>query len=264
MFKPLPPRSPPRGTVPVEAVLFDTFGTVCDFYHPFKRAFEDLAGKSGVVCDAGGMAIAWRTAYLLSTVAQAAEESEFRPLRHIHRDNLVQLLARDFPAPVGEDEIEQLALTWERLDPWPDVIQGLERIRQRHLIAPLSNGNFADMARLSKHAGLPWDIILGASVSGFYKPHPRTYLDSVAALDLEPEQVCLVAAHQADLAFAAGHGMQTAFVGRPDEFGGAVKPTHPQPGANYLEAAEVHPEGDWTFVAQDFIDLAGQLESAGS
>ena len=70
----------------------------------------------------------------------------------------------------------------------------------------------------------------------------------------------MVAAHQQDLAYAAGHGMQTAFVTRPDEFGGRVKPRDPEPGVSYIDAAEVHPEGDWTYLAADFIDLASQLE----
>jgi 2-haloacid dehalogenase len=241
------------------AVLFDTYGTVCDFFQPFRRAFAQLAENKGVACDAGRLAIDWRTAYLLSTSAQALEESEFRPLRDINRDNLAQLLADRFPVTVSDTEIDALVTTWEKLDPWPDAVEGLSRIRRSAIVAPLSNGNFSDMVRLSRHAKLPWDIILGASLSGFYKPHPQTYLKSIEALNLEPRQVCMVAAHQADLAFAAGHGMQTAFVPRPLEFGGPVKPRQPEEGVSYVGAAEIHPEGDWTFIAEDFLDLAAQL-----
>ena len=261
MLEPGPCTSPARGTVPIAAVLFDTFGTVCDFYKPLRAALEGLARDKGVDCDCGRLAIDWRTAYLMQTVMQAAQETPFRPLRQIHRANLEELLVRAFPAPVSAQEMDHLARTWERLDPWPDVVEGLSRIRQRAIIAPLSNGNFADMVRLSRHAGLPWDIILGSSVAGFYKPHPRTYQASVEALGLEPGEVLMVAAHQMDLAFAAHHGMQTAFVARPDEFGGAVKPARPEPGESYLDAAEVHPEEDWTFIASDFVDLARQLET---
>lgn len=259
MIEPLPNQSPATGEVAIEAVVFDTFGTVCDFYQPMKRAFEALAATRGVTCDSGRLAIDWRTAYLVSTASQAFTESEFRPLREINRDNLVSVLAAGFPAPVDEVEIDQLNGVWERLDPWPDAVPGLRQIQRAAIIAPLSNGNFADMVRLSRHAGLPWDIILGASLSGYYKPHPDTYLKSVAALGLRPQQVCMVAAHQRDLEYAAGHGMQTAFVKRPLEFGGPVKPRHPEPGAGYLDCAEVYPEGDWNYLAGDFLDLAAQL-----
>lgn len=242
-----------------KAVLFDTYGTVCDFYRPFSRAFGELAERKGVACDAGRLAIRWRTAYLVSTSTQAMQETAFLPLRDINRANLVALLADEFPAPVSGSELDEMVATWEKLDPWPDAVEGLGRIKHHAVIGPLSNGNFADMVYLARHAGLPWDIILGASLSGFYKPHPQTYLKSIEALRLAPGEVCMVAAHQADLAFAAGHGMQTAFVPRPLEFGGPVKPAQPEEGVSYLEAAEVHPEGDWTFIAEDFLDLAAQL-----
>lgn len=64
-----------------------------------------------------------------------------------------------------------------------------------------------------------------------------------------------------DQAYAADHGMQTAFVKRPAELGGPVKPKTPEPGVSYMDAAEIHPEGDWTFVADDFLDLVTQISS---
>jgi 2-haloacid dehalogenase len=264
VIQPLPSRSPPTGTVRIEAALFDTFGTVCDFYQPMKRAFAALAVRHGVTCDAGALAIAWRTAYLHSTVAQAVQETPFRPLRAINRENLVAVLAGHFPVPVPEAEIDQLNTVWERLDAWPDSVPGLQAMRRHAIVAPLSNANFSDMVRLARHARLPWDIVLGASVAGFYKPHPRIYLDSVAALDLEPAQVLMVAAHQADLAYAAGHGMQTAFVRRPLEFGGPVLARVPESGTERLAAAEIHATAPWNYIADSFVELAQRLETAAT
>ena len=54
----------------------------------------------------------------------------------------------------------------------------------------------------------------------------------------------MVAAHQFDLHFAAGHGMQTAFVMRPLEFGGAIRPAVLEEGVDYSYAAEMHAEAD--------------------
>ncbi len=259
MLEPGPNRSPARGEVAIRAMVFDTYGTVVDFYGPMRRELEHLGADEGVSCDAGAMAIAWRTAYVFSTAAQAFEETEFRPLREINRENLSSVVARHFPAAVAAARLDEVSRVWERLDPWPDAVPGLLRMKEMAIIAPLSNGNIDDMVRLARYASLPWDAILGASLSRFYKPHPSTYLQSVAALALRPQEVCMVAAHQVDLAYAAGHGMQTAFVRRPAEFGGPVKPRDPEPGKSYLDAAEIHPEGDWTFVADDFLDLAEQI-----
>ena len=142
----LPNNAPPRGEVAVEAVLFDTFGTVCDFYLPMKRAFEDFAASRGLNCDAGQMAIEWRTAYLISTSTQAFEETEFLPLRAINRTNLLEVLSRHLAYEIDEAEVDALNATWEKLDPWPDAVEGLKRIRRRAIIAPTVTRDLADNA----------------------------------------------------------------------------------------------------------------------
>src|SRR6188768_2676303 len=115
-IQPGPSRSPKRGDVPIRAFLFDTYGTVCDFYHPLKAAFAKLAGEKRVECDAGRLAIEWRGAYARSTFLSAGFGMEFRPLKEIHRENLAPLLAEHFPAAVDEDDIRTLMSTWNRFD----------------------------------------------------------------------------------------------------------------------------------------------------
>ena len=92
-------------------------------------------------------------------------------------------------------------------------------MKQRFIIAPLSNGNIALMLDMAKRAGLPWDAILGAEVARAYKPSPEAYLRTAEVLALRPAQLCLVAAHNGDLAAARAAGFRTAFVARPTERG---------------------------------------------
>lgn len=261
-IQPGPNRSPSRGSAPIRAFLFDTYGTVCDFYRPLARGFERLAAARGVACDAGRLAIEWRNAYARSTFMAAGFGMPFRPLTEIHRENLLTVAATAFPSELDENEIGELVSQWNRLEPWPDVLEGLRELKKLAIIAPLSNGNFDDMIALARHARLPWDAIVGSSLSRSYKPHPDIYLKSVEALNLAPENVCMVAAHQVDLAYAAGHGMQTAFVVRRDEFGGAVEPKDPEPGFDPLTAAEIYAKADWTFVVESFVELAAACRVA--
>ncbi|HEY2773738.1 MAG TPA: HAD-IA family hydrolase [Candidatus Binatia bacterium] len=251
-IQPGPGRSPKKGEAPVRAFFFDVYGTVCDFYQPLRRAFDALARDKGVACDAGALAIAWRGAYARSTFLAAGFGLPLRPLVEMHRDNLVALVADAFPAAVTGAELDDLVATWNHLDPWPDSVAGLAALKKIAVVAPVSNGNFDDIVALSRHAGFSWDLVLGSSVARAYKPHPDIYLKSCEALRLEPRECCMVAAHQVDLAYAAGHGMQTAFVIRRDEFGGAIKAK----GSADIAAAEVDVEGEWTFVARDFVELA--------
>src|SRR3546814_4081920 len=89
-----------------------------------------------------------------------------------------------------------------RSDPWPDSVEGLNLLRARFLIAPLSNGNISLLTNMAKRAGLPWDCILGAEVVRCYKPDPQCYLDTADVLGLQPAECVMVAAHNDDLAAA--------------------------------------------------------------
>jgi 2-haloacid dehalogenase len=119
-------------------------------------------------------------------------------------------------------------------------------MKARYVIAPLSNGNIALLLNMAKRAGLPWDAILGAEVAGAYKPQPEAYLRTADILGLPPEAVCLVAAHNSDLAAARACGLRTAFVVRPTEHG---------PG----QTIDLEPSDDWDWIAEDFLELAGKL-----
>jgi 2-haloacid dehalogenase len=145
-----------------------------------------------------------------------------------------------------EAERTALTLAWHRLDPWPDTVAGLTRLKRRYVIAPCSNGHIAQSVNLAKHAGLPWDAILGAEIAHAYKPDPAVYLASVAALGIEPGEAMMVAAHNGDLHAAAGCGLRTAFVARPREHG---------PG----QRSDLRPEGDVDVEATDLLDLADAL-----
>ena len=165
----------------------------------------------------------------------------------LHREALDEVVA-EFGIADALDAADRDALTraWHRLDPWPDTVPGLTRLRARYIVAPNSNGHVALMVRLSRAAGLPWDAILGAETAGAYKPLPAAYLRNVALLGLEPGEAMMVAAHNDDLVAARACGLRTGFVARPTEYGPA-------------QATDLEPAADWDVVAGDLTDLAERL-----
>ena len=142
--------------------------------------------------------------------------------------------------------LDETSLAWHRLDPWPDAVAGLTRLKEQFIIAPLSNANIRLALDVAKRAGLAWDAILGAEVAAAYKPDPDAYLRTADILGLEPQQVAMVAAHNSDLAAAQPLGLNTAFVRRPTEHG-------PD------QTIDLEPPGDWDVIAEDFEDLADQI-----
>jgi 2-haloacid dehalogenase len=233
----------------LKALVFDVFGTVVDWRSGVARDAAPFLRRHGRAdIDPGAFADAWRRRYMPAMEEVRSGRRPFTRLDVLHRENLVAVLA-DFaidPAGVDAAEIDELNLAWHRLDPWPDAVAGLTRLRAGFIIAPLSNGNIILMIDMAKRAGLPWDAILGAEVAQAYKPMPQAYLRTAEILALRPDQLCLVAAHPSDLAAARACGLQTCFVPRPLEFGPGAKP---DPG----------PADDWDLIVPDFNALAGAL-----
>jgi len=233
----------------VQALVFDVFGTVVDWRNGVAREAGPFLAKYGRG-DVQPLALAdaWRRQYSPSMEAVRSGQRPFVRLDVLHRENLEKAL-RELgvnPDEIPPAELDALNLAWHRLDPWPDSVAGLTRLKTRYIIAPLSNGNIRLMLDMAKRAGLPWDAILGAEVAQAYKPTPEAYLRTADVLGLSPGQMCLVAAHNNDLAAARQCGFKTAFVRRPTEHGPDQK-------------TDLAPEQDWDAVADDFGQLADRL-----
>jgi 2-haloacid dehalogenase len=222
----------------VRALLFDVFGTCVDWRTSVIRE----AARFGLPAELAG---AWRAQYQPQMETVRSGGRPWIDLDVLHRIGLDRVLA-DMGLELGAAERAELTRAWHRLDPWPDVVAGLERLKARHVIAPCSNGHIALSVNLAKHAGLPWDAILGAELARAYKPDRQVYLRSVEALGLAPADVTMVAAHNGDLVAAGALGLRTAFVARPTEHG---------PG----QASDLGPEREYDVVAHDFLDLADRL-----
>ena len=231
-----------------KALLFDVFGTVVDWRSGVARDVAQFLSRRALTIDPFEFADAWRREYAPAMEEIRGGRRPFVRLDVLHRENLLKAMSEHGvdPNSISTDELDELNHTWHRLDPWPDSVEGLLRLKRRFMIAPLSNGNIRLMVDMAKRAALPWDAILGAEVVRAYKPSPEVYLETVEILCLKPEEVCMVAAHNGDLAAARQCGLKTAFVTRPTEHGAAQR-------------TDLHAEQAWNFIAADMNDLATKL-----
>lgn len=209
------------------ALSFDLFGTVVDWRTGVAReSATHLAAIGRGDLDPHGFADAWRARYVPAMAANARNPRGFVTLDILHREMLGDLLRHHGVDPVALDPalLDDWTRAWHRLDPWPDSVAGLARLRRRVPVVTLSNGHVALVVALSRRAGLAWDAVLGAEFARAYKPAPAAYLGTAAALGLAPGDLCHVAAHHSDLAAARAHGLLTAYIDRPREYGGAAAP----------------------------------------
>jgi 2-haloacid dehalogenase len=215
--------------MPVKALLFDVFGTLVDWRWGVAREAQRRLMPLGHSLDWLAFADAWREEYQPSMDEVRAGHMPFCKLDVLHRQNLQRILPRfGLSGLLDEETLRELNLAWHRLDGWPDAAPGLARLKQRYIIAPVSNGNISLQIDLARRNGFPWDAIFGAETAGDYKPKPRVYLSACEALDLAPEECVMVAAHSSDLASARACGLKTAHIARPNEHGpgkGEAEPT---------------------------------------
>ena len=221
-----------------KALVFDVFGTVVDWRSSIIREVTAV----GVPGDPARFADEWYAGYRPSLDAVRSGAEPWAKLDILHRRYLDVLLARHGIA-LEEAWRKRLASGWERLDPWPDTVAGLARLKARFIIGTLTNGSVAQMVKLAKYGGLPWDVILTAELVRRYKPDPETYLMVPDYLGLAAEECMLVAAHAYDLRSAKHYGLHTAYVTRPQEHGPGVPPESVEPG-------------EFDYLARDFLHLA--------
>ncbi len=199
----------------VVALTFDVFGTVVDWRTSIIREGRLLSQKKGFEVDWDSFADRWRAGYGPAMNQVRTGEVPWMKIDQLHRRILDELVLEFDLSGLSEAEVAELNRVWHRLIPWPDSVLGLGRLRSKFVLATLSNGNVSLLTNMAKNAGLPWDCVLSAELSGHYKPDHEVYEKAADLLDLPPHRIMMVAAHKDDLRAAQAVGFKAAWVPRP-------------------------------------------------
>jgi 2-haloacid dehalogenase len=233
----------------IKALVHDVFGTVVDWRSAVTADGEELGRRNGITgVDWQQFADDWRGAYAPSMNRVRTGELPWTHLDALHRMGLDVLLDKfGIAGKLSEADKIWFNLTWHRLKPWPDSVPGLIRLKQKYIIATLSNGTVRLLTDMAKHCGLPWDTVLGSDLVKHYKPDAEMYRSAIEFLGSgDAASVMMVAAHNGDLLAAAKHGMKTAFISRPYEHG-------------TKQSRDFRAEHDFTYVADGFEELATRM-----
>ncbi len=230
----------------VKALTFDVFGTVVDWRSSIIKELNSFGESKGIIADWEAFADKWRGGYAPAMDQVRKGEIPWTNIDELHRMVLDRLLNEFEITDLSEDEKVHLNKAWHRLAPWPDSVEGLSRLKQKFIIATLSNGNISLLVNMAKHSGLPWDVILSSELARHYKTDKEVYMKALSLLDLRPEDLMMCAAHQDDLLAAQALGLKTAYISRPLEFGPECK----------NDATDDMP---FDIIANDIVDLAEKL-----
>ena len=139
----------------VKALTFDVFGTVLDFRSSIIRHGEELGRRKGLAVDWAAFADEWYGGYRPAMNRINSGEDEWANVGAIYRRRLEELTEKFGLDSLTGEEKTRFNQSWSRLDPWPDSVSGLTRLKKKFIISALSNGDFGMLTEMGKFAGLP-------------------------------------------------------------------------------------------------------------
>ena len=118
----------PRG---VKALVFDTFGTVVDWRGSIIAEGEAWGKAKGLNIDWPRFADRWRAGYAPAMDKVGKGEMPWTKLDALHRVLLEDLLQEFGIAGLSDAEKDQWNRVWHRLEPWPDSVEGMARLKTK-------------------------------------------------------------------------------------------------------------------------------------
>lgn len=227
----------------IRALAFDTGGTILDWHRGISEAFATAGRRHGVDADWAAITNEYRRRSLQTMLGCVGPRFN---IDDVHRDMLGRVIADHRLNAFGKDDLQAIWEAWHQLEAWPDFKSALPALRRNHLAVSFTILSLSLVLDVSRRNSLVWDCIISCEMLGIYKTNPEAYRSAARLLQLQPEQVLMVACHNFDLDAAKLQGYRTAFVHRPTEWGPAGPPDRVP-----------NPKHD--FIVESFVELADRL-----
>jgi 2-haloacid dehalogenase len=210
-------------------IVFDLMGTLLDL-RAMDSHFERFFGDADVRKE-------WWSQTL--QLAMAAVVTNAYEDFAVCADTGLEITARCYKVSMLGEEKNLILGTLQKLRPFPEVAQSLQRLRDAGLrLAMLTNSTAKTAEAQLAFAGLrdQFEQVISGDEIQCFKPAPEVYQLAANQLNVEPGQMRLVSTHDWDLTGALRAGCAAAFVARP---GQVMNPFGPQPDVRGADLADV-------------------------
>ncbi|MDD9876102.1 MAG: haloacid dehalogenase type II [Magnetovibrio sp.] len=198
----------------IKVLVFDQYGTVVDMQSGLTEIAAPFLKEKGWDGEAHRFVTWWRRTHFENSMIDALCDRGHTPYREIGHRAVSHVLDRSGIA-YSADEVAWLVAEIEKLKPFQDVIEALQKLRDGgYRLAILSNGD-RDMLEAAKpYIGFQFDATISVQEAGYFKPHWKTYAKAEEILAEERTSILFVANHAFDCIGAKSFGMRTAFIDR--------------------------------------------------
>lgn len=197
----------------VTICMFDLYGTVVDIQAGLTRAAAPYLKAKGWTGDPSRLVTWWRRAHFENSMIDALLDRAHTPYREIGRISLSYTLERA-GIPHTQEEVKLLVAEIERLEPFPDAVEALTRLKRKRRLVILSNGDADMLEAIRPRLGIDFDRVISVAEAGSFKPHAKTYRKAAEMMSARAEEILFVANHAFDCVGAKAAGMRTAFIDR--------------------------------------------------
>ncbi|CAK7232779.1 hypothetical protein SCUCBS95973_008372 [Sporothrix curviconia] len=215
--------------MPVKAVFLDFMGTCLDWHSSVVAALPSSLSQD----ERSALALTWRQAFFDDIRRRPPGETP-EDINVVHERILQEVLAREesahfrqaflpLPSSIANSDLSAPAIStavraWHSMRAWPDVLAGLQCVRDALgcEVFVLANGTTRLQLDLVRSSGLApvVDMLFSSELLGVAKPTPAIYRRALGLVGVEPEQGVMVAAHAYDLRAAKAVGLQTVYIRR--------------------------------------------------
>lgn len=197
----------------IKAFAFDQYGTIVDMQTGLTEAVTPFLSEKGWDGEAHRFVTWWRRTHFENSMIDALCDRGHTPYRQIGHRAVSYVMDR-CNISYTQDDVRWLVGEIEKLEPFPDAVAALARLKPKYSLAILSNGDRDMLKAAGPHIGFAFDYVISVQDAGYFKPHWKTYAKAEEIIGEDRSSILFVANHAFDCIGAKAYGMRTAFVAR--------------------------------------------------
>jgi len=203
----------------VKGIVFDMYGTIVDL-----GAVASVCNE--VTPDPLAFNTLWRAKQLEYTFLRSLM-GRYRDFWKVTEEALEFTLQR-FAIQVSSEQRRHLMDAWLHPSPYPEVAAALPRLKEKYLLAILSNGTAKMLLTGLDRNGLRqyFRRIMSTDSVKLYKPSPKVYQLALKHMQLKKGEILFVSSNSFDVLGAKNFGFKVCWISR---LGIPLDPLGPKP-----------------------------------
>jgi 2-haloacid dehalogenase len=203
----------------VKGIVFDMYGTLVDV-GAVAEACKEVAPEP----------VAFNTQWR----AKQLEYTFLRTLMGKYRDfwkvteEALEFTIQHFGLQVPPEQRKQVMEAWLHPKPYPEVDAALPRLKEKYLLAILSNGTPKMLQKGLERTGLKPHLrwVISADAVKLYKPSPELYRLALKHMRLQKNEILFVSSNSFDVMGSKNFGFKVCWINRT---GVPLDPLGPKP-----------------------------------